>query len=215
MQPDLSDIWATAQQASEESVSKFPNPKKEPIVQPQVPLKGPLKAPAAPATYKALKKIRLRVAPSKFADVLTSTEIEKDAVFRVLEAKEDEDGSLFLRTDSDYDDGWFMDKGIIGKFQGRKVIQRVAGSMSKAQVTVHSLSQVERAEVSDGSQKAAPVATAAEVDQQQKYSVQAVLLDPKMQELCKDIGIDPHVLKNNPTFLRAVARRLYGEEVIT
>jgi len=193
--PDLSDVWTAPA---------------EPVEQPKVPLPGPLKPPAAPATYKALKKIRLRVAPSTFADVMTSHEIEKGTVFRAIEASEEDDGTMFLKSTPEYSNGWLMMKGVAGKWAGRSVVKRVAGSMAAQKGTAMlEISEVERVEdLNDAATKEEAAGPSAD-------PVLALLEDPKIRATFEKQGISVETLKNNPEFLEAVAKRLYGDEDVS
>mmetsp|Transcript_82449 Transcript_82449/g.241988 ORF Transcript_82449/g.241988 Transcript_82449/m.241988 type:complete len:302 (-) Transcript_82449:47-952(-) len=202
--PDRSDVFTTPEDVPE---------------QPFAQLGGPLKPPAAPATYKSLTKIRLRVAASRVADIVTSTEIRQGAIFRAVEAKEDDDGVLFLRTDGEYENGWFMEKGIVGPFAGKSVVKRVAGSAKKGKgPALLSMSEVSRSEVMGMGkpEDKAKREAAAEVPtpQSRKQSVVSMIEDPEVRKVLEQSGISVEDLKRDPEFLQAVARRLFGEEVV-
>jgi enoyl-CoA hydratase/carnithine racemase len=184
---------------------------------PKFELPGPLKPPAAPATYKALTKLRLRVAPSRWSDILTSKTIEADTLFRVLEERPDSDNPeiSFLRADAEFDDGWLLDSGVAGEWAGKKTIQRVAGSMKKAEVSVNQISAVEDAEVSSSGQGyEGAERTPAEAAALQKEALKSALQDPALLEMMAKAGVDVDALKDNPDFTEGVARDLYGEELV-
>lgn len=186
-------------------------------------LPGPPKPPAAPATYKALQKIRLRIAPGTTSD-LTWKEIEKGAVFRAIASQDDETtpGIIWLKTDDDYDGGWLLDTGIIGDFRGKKVVKRVGGSLaSQKRSAVLEISAIDNAEAlppgtkGNDSEAQQPNDGGFQQGEQQRAPVLSLLDDPQMTELCKSMGISADDLKANPEFLRSVARRLYGDEVVS
>ncbi|CAE8591773.1 unnamed protein product, partial [Polarella glacialis] len=188
------------------------------MVKPAIELPGPLRPPAAPATYEALTKIRLRVAPNKFADLVTSTEIEKGAKVRAVEAKEDEDGLLFLRADEDFGRGWFLDRGIAGKWAGKRVVKRVAGSLNVGKNrAVHSLSAIDTAEVLPPGGDPAPSGEEqpSQSPAERQQPILDLLEDPQIREVCEELGVSVETLRSNPGFLQAVARRLYGDEVVS
>lgn len=182
-------------------------------------LPGPIKAPAAPATYKALTGIRLRVAPDKRADIWVFKEIAKDEVFRVVQAKKEEDGTMFLKLEDKYEGKWIMDHGVAGKWAGKKLIKRVAGSQSTKGKAVHEISIVEKAEpvtsLPKKGEKEGPNDGGFAANEAQRAPILDVLADPKVVAMCKEAGIDPEELKGNPEFLRNVQRQLYGEEVVS
>eukprot|EP00435_Cladocopium_sp_Y103_P029772 s96_g7.t1 len=167
-------------------------------------LPGPLRPPAAPARYKALTRIRLRVAPHKFADLVTPTyEIQQGQEFRSGGA-------------------WFLERGIIGKFAGKKLARRIAGSLepTKKGPAVMQISEVEEAPA-----EVLPPATKSEenfegVNQappspyERRKPVLELLEDPEIQAICKEMGIDMETMKKNPEFVEGIARRLYGDEVV-
>jgi len=190
---------------------------------PKVKLPGPLRPPAAPATYKALTKIRLRVEPSKYSEIVTSTEIPKGATFRAVESREDADGNLFIRTSGEYEDGWFLEKGIVGKWAGKRVIKRVVLPCNADEGTaVHSVSEIDRAEVapeetSQSSTQAVGGRRAQELyenEQAQQDTILEVLQDPKIAEFMQKSGISAEMLRKNPEILKTVQRALFGDEVI-
>lgn len=112
------DVRQTLLEDSPELLKDFEATKVEEEGRPKFILQGPLRPPSAPATYKTISKVRLRTAPDMFAD-LKSTEIEKGATFRVLQAKE-VDGLRWLRTDPTYEEGWLLERGVAGKLRGKK-----------------------------------------------------------------------------------------------
>jgi len=210
--PELKDIFNAAVKETEDRRD-----------QPFVNLAGPLKPPAAPATYKALTKIRLRVSASRFADLVTSTEIPKGAVFRAVASKEDtEDGGIvYLRTDGEYENGWFMEKAIIGEFKGKPVVKRVAGSTKASGAAMLSMSEVTRAEVmgirKPGAEQVKQEVAAEMADdtpQSRQKQLQAMLNDPEVRAMVEKSGVSLEALKQNPEFMRAISRRLFGDEVV-
>jgi len=183
------------------------------IEMPKVLLPGPLRPPAAPATYQALTKSYLRRAPSRIADVMTGVAIEPGAEFDVLEAKEDEDGELlYLRVDSTYDNGWLLDRGAAGQWAGKRVVKRIPGSL-RARAAIHTISEMTPAEVAEGEKTEASQSTP-KGEGEFPPALLAVLDDPAVRKLCMQMGMGPDELKKKPDFLRAVARKLYGEEVV-
>jgi len=201
-----------------------PNAAPEKIEVPTVKLPGPLKPPAAPATYKALTKIRLRVDPSKYSEIVTSTEIPKGATFRAVDSREDEDGTLFIRTSGEYEGGWLLEKGIVGKWAGKRVIKRVVHQCNADEGTaVHAVSEIDRAEVAppDEASRSGNQAVGGrraqelyENDESQKDTILEALEDPKIAEVLKQSGISADMLKTNPEMLKAVQRALFGDEVV-
>lgn len=191
---------------------------------PKIMLDGPLKPPAAPATYKALTKLRLREGPSRFADVLPAGgEIEADRVFHVLQAKqEDESGILFLRVDEDdLARGWIMDTGVAGKFQAKKVVKRVAGSLGKRRMAIHQISPVERAEVVEpGSSTSKPKGEKAaspnrgNTGNNVPEELMKLLADPQIKAACEKMGVTEDMLQKNPKFVEAITRKFYGDQVV-
>jgi len=190
---------------------------------PKVKLRGPLKPPAAPATYKALTTIRLRVEPSKYSEIVTSTEIAKGATFRAVESREDADGTRFIRTSGEYEGGWFLEKGIVGKWAGKRVVKRVVLPCNADEGTaVHSVSEIDRAEVApDETPRWSTQAVSGrrtqelyENEQIQQNTILEVLEDPKIAEFMKQSGISADMLRTNPEILKAVQRALFGDEVV-
>jgi len=217
-QPDPQEMFKVMSQIQEQVAAPKSAPK-EKIIIPDPLLPAPLKAPAAPASYEALTKLRLRVAPSKFADLITSKVIEKGEIFRVVDARDDDEiGLTYLQVEGAYDDGWIMDKGIAGPFARKKLVKRVAGSLAASvRPSVHELSEVESAEVVNGDQPDADAQaqTGAWSDTSgYPKEILDLLADPKIMKMCADMGVDGDTLKN-AVFLRAVSRRLYGEEVVS
>eukprot|EP00913_Durusdinium_trenchii_P001399 g1294.t1 len=216
-------------------------------------LPGPLRPPAAPARYKALTKIRLRVAPHKFADLVTPTyEIQEGEEFRVLEAKTDESdpgqnrlasrrlgdaldpqdpGVLWLRTGQDSGAAWFLERGIIGKFAGKKLARRVCGSLEVQEKgpAVMQISEVPD-EVAAPTSSTSSSSESEEADQpeapsplEKQKSILELLedavdlfdwCDPEIQSTCKEMGIDMETMKKNPEFVEAMARQLYGDDAV-
>jgi len=182
---------------------------------PKYMLPGPLKPPAAPASYKALTKIWLRRAPSTLADVVTTHEIQKGGEFYVPESIYDnETGITYLRTDEEYDSGWVVDTGIAGAWAGKKIVKRVAGSLrAQKGIAVNQISPVEKAEVvepgSDEDEKKAGTQNDSKVDV--PPAIQRALDDPQIVDLCQKLGLGPDELKKNPSFVLGVAKRLYGD----
>lgn len=186
-------------------------------------LKGPLKPPAAPATYKALTKIRLRVEPSKYSEILTTTEIAKGATFRAVEARKEDDGTLFLRTSGEYGGGWFLEKGIVGTWAGKRVIKRVVKPCNADEGTaVHSISEIAGADIAPdetpqsstqpvGGRRAQELY---ENEKSQQDTILKVLEDPKIAAFLKQSGISADMVKENPEILQAVQRALFGDEVV-
>eukprot|EP00931_Biecheleriopsis_adriatica_P074817 TRINITY_DN48807_c0_g1_i1.p1 TRINITY_DN48807_c0_g1~~TRINITY_DN48807_c0_g1_i1.p1 ORF type:complete len:259 (+),score=76.29 TRINITY_DN48807_c0_g1_i1:63-839(+) len=181
------------------------------VEKPAIMLEGPLRAPDAPASYKALTKIRLRTAPHRFADLRTDYEIEKDETIRVLEAKQDDEGVVFLRTDSDAGDGWFCDRGVVGEFRGRRIVKRIPGSLrlGKKGQALHQISSMK----AEDAQAVAKTEGASQsvTSQDTEDSIKSFLEDEEVQKLIQELGISSDTLKNNPAFLKAVAAQLYGE----
>lgn len=207
--PSMPEVLAAAAAKGGEA-----KPQEEKPEQPAFQLGGPIRPPAAPATYKALQKIRLRVAASRFADLLTSTEIAKGDVFRAIESKEDEDGTLFLKTDRAYENGWFMELGVIGKRAGKPVVKRVAGN-ARRNTAVHEISAMPRAEAMPAGEAPPPRPEGKILtEEERKQPILAMLEDPKVRAVFEKKGVSIETLKENPEFLRAVSRRLFGEEVV-
>jgi len=217
-QPDPQAMFEVMNKMQEQAAAPKSAPK-EKIIIPDPLLPGPLKPPAAPASYEALTKLRLRVAPSKFADLITSKVVEKGDVFRVVDARDDDEiGLTYLQVDGAYEDGWIMDKGIAGPFAGKKLVKRIAGSLkSSVRPSVHELSEVESAEVVNehepGTDAQAQTGAWSDTSGYPK-EILDLLADPKIMKMCADMGVDGDTLKN-AVFLRAVSRRLYGEEVVS
>merc|ERR1712079_459662 len=167
-----------------------PSSSPKPAEVPKTMLPGPLKPPAAPATYKALTNIRLSVEPAKYSEIVTSAEIAKGATFRAVEAKEDADGTLFIRTSGEYEGGWFLERGIVGKWAGKRVVKRVVAQCNADEGTaVHSVSEIDRAEVAPDEPQSSTQAVggrrAAELyenEKTQQDTILEVLADPKIAE---------------------------------
>jgi len=214
--PEMMEILKKVQADAQKNIEKD-------YEKPIFDLPGPLRPPAAPAKYKALTKIRLRVAPHKFADLVTPTyEIQQGQDFRVIEAEEDEDEKslLWLKTSQESGGAWFLERGIIGKFAGKKLAKRIAGSLEqKKGPAVMQISEVE-----EPSEVLEPTASTSEsfegVNQappspyERKQPVLELLEDPEIQQICKEMGIDMETMKKNPDFVEGIARRLYGDEVV-
>lgn len=174
-------------------------------------LKGPLRPPSAPATYKSVAKIRLRVAPDAFADLKT-LEIEKGATFRVLQSRE-VDGIRWLRTDTSYEDGWLLERGVAGMMRGKKVAKRIAGSLAAGKKAVHAVSAVDK-EQEEGASRDTPSQKTWIPPEQANKPILRLLEDTKVIDVCEQLGVSVDDLKANPAFLKAVAKRVYGEDMM-
>jgi len=180
-------------------------------------LAGPLMPPAAPATYKALLKMRLKKDPDLFSEVMLDKEIEQGAVFRAVAAREctEKPGTFFLKTDEEYGGSWIYDTGVAGKFANQRVVKRVAGSQSKrGMTTILEISMVDRADVF------APGQTIPEPDNRvastadKELPIYALLEDDAVTSALLAAGLSAEDLRNNPEFIQKVARSIYGEEVV-
>jgi len=204
-------------------------------------LTGPFRPPAAPARYKALTKIRLRVAPHSLADLVTPTyTIETGEEFEVVASKEDEKapGILWLRTSQASGGAWLLERGVAGPFAGRRVAKRIPGSLrGKAKrAPILELSEVATEVAQEAADKAAlepevlaplpsnekkreersaGVNMAPPSPYERRKPVVELLQDPEIRDLCKEMGVDMETLQSNPAFLEAMARRLYGDEVVS
>lgn len=213
----MDDVWDKVK-ADNKAAKKKGAAQKKDALDVGAMLPGPIKPPAAPATYKALTKIRLRVAPERVADIWTQKEINKGEVFRAVQAKEIE-GTMFLKLDDTYEGKWIMDKGVAGQWAAKRVIKRVAGSQAQKGKAMHEISVMDRAEPvtsmppegADQGENDGGFAS----NEAQREPILAILEDPKVKELCKQAGISPEDLKGNPEFLRSVQRGLFGEEVVS
>lgn len=185
-------------------------------------LTGPLRAPVAPATYEALTNIRLRVAPSVFADIQYQAEIAQGTVFRAVRAVE-EDGVTFLKPEEEkYLGAWARMTGVVGEWAGKNVVKRIPGSRAikiqveqgkgRAPTAVMAISEVEQAEVVSKVEPKRQVDTRPGPDGEAR--VKAVLEDPKIKEIIKSAGLDPEVLKRNPEILQKIARSVFGDDVV-
>jgi len=169
------------------------------IEKPLFELPGPLRPPDAPATYKALTKIRLRIAGAKLAD-LSMDEIQKDAEFRVVEAKEADD-VICLRTDpeSEYKGLWLLDRGFVGMFRGKKVVKRIAGSLGSGKKAIlHEISMADPAYVAEANSGVAVsekerLRSALEGDRELSDMFEAMGIDT--QEYLQDAGFKEFLSK--------------------
>eukprot|EP00930_Biecheleria_cincta_P034586 TRINITY_DN23887_c0_g1_i1.p1 TRINITY_DN23887_c0_g1~~TRINITY_DN23887_c0_g1_i1.p1 ORF type:complete len:274 (-),score=60.29 TRINITY_DN23887_c0_g1_i1:111-932(-) len=175
-------------------------------------LPGPPRPPSAPATYESISKIRLRSSPDFFAE-FESLEIEKGVKFRVLQAKE-VDGIRWLRTDSSYKQGWLLELGVAGKMRGKKVAKRIAGSLAAGRKAVHAVSTVDKENDSASSSSDKPSQKTWIPPEQASKPILRLLEDPKVIEVCGQLGFSVDDLKANPGFLKAVAKRIYGEDMM-
>ncbi|CAJ1435754.1 unnamed protein product [Effrenium voratum] len=213
-------------QAEKDGLQAAKNRDEDDLIKPIFDLPGPLRPPAAPAKYKALTKIRLRVAPSRLADLTTpSYEIPAGQEFHVIESHKDEEDEsvLHLLTSQEHGGAWFMERGIVGKFAGKKVARRIAGSLElKKAPAVMQISEVavEEPEVlppKTGSEEDefAGVNEAPPSPYERRKPVLQLLEDPEIQKICQDMGVDMEEMKKKPEFVEAIARSLYGDEVVS
>eukprot|EP00929_Paragymnodinium_shiwhaense_P052053 TRINITY_DN26105_c0_g1_i1.p1 TRINITY_DN26105_c0_g1~~TRINITY_DN26105_c0_g1_i1.p1 ORF type:complete len:311 (-),score=85.08 TRINITY_DN26105_c0_g1_i1:35-967(-) len=211
--------------------------KTEKVEEPVVKLRGPIRPPDAPASYRALTKLRLRNAPSRFAE-LSTVEIPQDTEFRALKAVRDKEVEdlTYLKTTEEWGEGWVINMGVAGKWANKKTIKRVAGTLAKTgpgrpSRAMHKLSLMDKADVVDeeaeakereeqlkrAEERAAAFPNAESgggAKNQYAPELLAVLEDPKILEMCQTMGISLEDLKAKPEFLTAVSRRIQGEEVV-
>lgn len=71
-------------------------------------------------------------------------ELREGQEFRVVQAFEDSAEQVFwLRTDLDCGGAWFLERGIIGDFKGKKLARRIFGSLERKKAAVMQISEVE------------------------------------------------------------------------
>ncbi|CAE7473563.1 unnamed protein product [Symbiodinium sp. CCMP2592] len=214
---------------------------KEDWAEPIVKLPGPLRPPAAPAKYKALTKIRLRVAPHSLADLTTPTyTIQPGQEFYVVAEQEHEEAPnvLWLRTDQDAGGAWLLERGVAGAFANKKVVRRIAGTLGATKrPPLMEISEVptelaeEAAELALEAEALPPLPSNqkkreereefAGVNMQppspyeRRQPILELLEDPEIQAVCKEMGADMETLRKNPAFIEEIARQLYGDEVVS
>eukprot|EP00933_Yihiella_yeosuensis_P036540 TRINITY_DN30301_c0_g1_i1.p1 TRINITY_DN30301_c0_g1~~TRINITY_DN30301_c0_g1_i1.p1 ORF type:complete len:332 (+),score=71.29 TRINITY_DN30301_c0_g1_i1:64-1059(+) len=209
------------------------------MVKPKFNLTGPLRAPAAPATYQALTRLRLRKDAGLYSDLVTEF-IPEGATFRIIEARPDsESNMIFLRTDRDYGGAWIFDKGVMGTFAGKRVVKRIAGSLvaGKKRKAVFQVDEIDPSEVNDEdfdlSALAPPEMLDAEVEEgrrtpgqdtgpplgdspyERKKEILELLEDPDIRGVMEKMGMSTEKLSADPSFIEKVAREMYGEEVVS
>lgn len=211
---------------------------KEDWAEPIVKLPGPLRPPAAPAKYKALTKIRLRVAPHSLADLTTPTyTIQPGQEFYVVAEQEHEESPnvLWLRTDQDAGGAWLLERGVAGAFANKKVVRRIAGTLGATKrPPLMEISEVptelaeEAAELALEAEALPPLPSnqkkreefagvnmAPPSAYERRKPILELLEDPEIQAVCKEMGVDMESLRQNPAFIEEIARQLYGDEVVS